>query len=100
MVRKRNSRRVRHTLLLPGPVGLHQVLKKLPGEGGGTVEQWRIEGNSPNMLTRVGWKREMIKPGDQVTVIGFPAKNGKKVMRMDSIVLTNGQKFDGQGLKY
>ena len=66
----------------------------------GTVEQWRIEGNSPNMLTRVGWKREMIKPGDQETVIGFPAKNGKKVMRMDSILLTNGQKFDGQGLKY
>jgi hypothetical protein len=44
--------------------------------------------------------REMIKPGDQETVIGFPAKNGKKVMRMDSILLTNGQKFDGQGLKY
>src|SRR5215469_1049646 len=29
----------------------------------GSVEEWRVEGNSPNMLTRVGWKKEMINPG-------------------------------------
>src|ERR1700680_3389764 len=50
----------------------------------GNVEQWRVEGNSPNMLTRVGWKREMIKEGDQLTVTGFPAKNGRNVMRLES----------------
>src|SRR5260370_38748481 len=33
----------------------------------GNVEPWRIEANSPNMLTRVGWNREMIKPGIQRT---------------------------------
>jgi hypothetical protein len=66
----------------------------------GNGEQWRVEGNSPNMLTRVGWKREMVKPGDQLSVTGFPAKNGKKIMRLESIMLANNQKFDGQGLKY
>jgi len=66
----------------------------------GNREQWRVEGNSPNMLTRVGWKREMIKPGDQLSVTGFPAKNGKKIMRLENIMLANDQKFDGQGLKY
>jgi hypothetical protein len=65
----------------------------------GNVEQWRIEGNSPNMLTRVGWKREMIQRGDQVSVTGAPAKNGTKVMRLASVTLTNGQTFDGQGFK-
>jgi hypothetical protein len=38
----------------------------------------------------------MIKPMDQLIVTGFPARNGRKIMRLDSITLTNGQKFDGQ----
>ncbi len=52
------------------------------------------------MMTRVGWNKEMIKPRDQLTVTGFPARNGRKIMRLDSIILANGQKFDGQGLNY
>lgn len=65
----------------------------------GNVEQWRVEGNSPNMLQRAGWKKEMIKVGDQLTVSGAPAKNGAKSLRLISLTLTNGQKFDGQGFK-
>lgn len=66
---------------------------------GGNVEEWRVEGNSPNMLTRVGWKKEMINPGDILQVNGAPAKNGSKVMRLISLTLANGQKYDGQGFK-
>lgn len=65
----------------------------------GSVEEWRVEGNSPNMLTRVGWKSDMIKPGDELLVNGAAAKNGAKVMRLLSITLANGQKYDGQGFK-
>lgn len=65
----------------------------------GSVEEWRVEGNSPNMLVRTGWKREMIKAGDQLTVNGAPAKNGSKVMRLITLTLANGQKYDGQGFK-
>jgi hypothetical protein len=65
----------------------------------GNVEQWRVEANSPNMLTRVGWKREMIKEGDQLAVTGFLAKNGRKIMRLHSLTLANGQQFDGEGFK-
>ena len=65
----------------------------------GSVEQWRVEGNSPNMLVRVGWKKEMIKAGDELVVNGAAAKNGSKNMRLISLTLANGQKFDGQGFK-
>jgi len=65
----------------------------------GSVEEWRVEGNSPNMLTRVGWKSDMIKPGEELLVNGAAAKNGAKVMRLISITLANGQKYDGQGFK-
>jgi len=66
----------------------------------GNVEQWRVEGNSPNMLSRVGWKREMLKPGDQVTAIGHLPKTGARVMRLKSLVFPNGQKYDGEALKF
>jgi len=65
----------------------------------GNVEPWRVEANSPNMLTRVGWKKEMIKEGDQLAVTGFLAKTGRKIMRLHSITLANGQEFDGEGFK-
>jgi hypothetical protein len=65
----------------------------------GNVEPWRVEGNSPNMLVRSGWKKEMIKTGDQLLVNGAPAKNGSKVMRLITLTLANGQKYDGQGFK-
>ena len=65
----------------------------------GNVEQWRVEGNSPNMLVRSGWKKEMIKVGDELTVNGAPAKNGAKSLRLLSLTLANGQKYDGQGFK-
>jgi hypothetical protein len=68
-------------------------------DDGGNVEQWRVEGNSPNMLVRSGWKKEMIKTGDQLQVNGAPAKNGSKVMRLITVTLANGQKYDGQGFK-
>jgi hypothetical protein len=65
----------------------------------GEVEQWRVEANSPNMLTRVGWKKDMIREGDQLAVTGFLAKTGRKIMRLHSLTLSNGQQFDGEGFK-
>jgi hypothetical protein len=65
----------------------------------GNTEQWRVEANSPNMLTRVGWNREMIKPGDQLTVLGSLAKNGKKIMRLHKVTLADGHELDGEGFK-
>jgi len=65
----------------------------------GEVEEWRVEGNSPNMLFRAGWKKEMIKAGDELSVNGAPARNGAKSLRLISLTLANGQKYDGQGFK-
>ena len=66
----------------------------------GVVGRMAREANSPNMLSRVGWKRDMIKEGDEISVTGAPAKNGTQVMRLASVMLANGQKLDGQGFSY
>jgi hypothetical protein len=75
------------------------IYLNVKNKAGGT-DEWRVEANSPNMLSRVGWNREIIKPGDEIAVNGAPANNGSQVMRLESVILANGQKLDGQGFNY
>jgi len=39
----------------------------------------------------------MLKPGDQVTVSGYRAKNGSPVLRFQKMVLANGQEIKEEG---
>jgi hypothetical protein len=58
----------------------------------GTVEQWMGTGGAPNHMMREGWTGKTLKPGDQVTVIGHPYKDGRKLMYFTDVVLPNGKK--------
>lgn len=65
----------------------------------GKVVTWVCEANSPNVLSRHGWDRDMIKKGDQITVIGNSPKNGAKTLRLQKVVLSNGQELDPNSLQ-
>ncbi len=65
----------------------------------GKTEKWLGEANSPNVLSRHGWSKELIKPGDQITVIGYRAKNGSYTLRLQKVVLSNGQELDPNSLQ-
>ena len=59
----------------------------------GEVEKWIAEANSPNSLVRAGWNKNIVKPGDQITAIGYRAKNGSATMRLHQLVLPDGQQL-------
>ncbi len=42
----------------------------------GSVEQWAIEGGTPNAMFRRGFTKESLLPGTVIVVNGFQAKNG------------------------
>jgi hypothetical protein len=65
----------------------------------GKIEIWICEANSPNVLTRHGWNRDIIKKGDQITIVGNRPKNGAKTMRLQKVVLANGQELDPNSLQ-
>ena len=44
----------------------------------GVVETWAIEGMSPNYLGRRGWTKNTLKPGEKVSIVIFPLKDGQK----------------------
>jgi Family of unknown function (DUF6152) len=59
----------------------------------GRVKKWVGEASSPNMLVREGWTRNSIKPGDRISVIGHPAKDGSNNIFLEKLVLPNGQEL-------
>jgi hypothetical protein len=42
----------------------------------GAPKEWSLEANSPNALSRQGWRSTTFKPGDEVTVRFNPMKDG------------------------
>ena len=60
----------------------------------GNARKWAIElRGSPNVETKAGWTKETIKPGDKLTFVGHPAKNGSDNMRLEKVVLPNGMEL-------
>ncbi|HEX5430552.1 MAG TPA: DUF6152 family protein [Bryobacteraceae bacterium] len=68
---------------------LHLAVK---GPDGKTVE-WNCETAPPNGLYRQGWRRDSLKPGDEVTVEGFLAKDGTNTMNARSVRTADGRRM-------
>jgi DNA/RNA endonuclease YhcR with UshA esterase domain len=63
-----------------------QILFDVKNEKG-NVENWVGETNSATALYRLGWKKDTLKPGDQVTVVGWRSKNGTATMHLHKLTL-------------
>ena len=62
----------------------------------GNVEHWVAETTNPAMLNRVGWNKETLKPGDQVTLFVNPNKVGAKVTFLQKVVFPDGKELTTQ----
>jgi hypothetical protein len=64
----------------------------------GEIEKWTAELGSLGMLSRANWRKDTVKPGDQITVFGNRARDGRMVMRLDKAVLASGQELSARVL--
>jgi hypothetical protein len=56
-------------------------------------EHWEIEMESPAILSRLGWTKDTLKPGDRISVIGSRAKDQSFRMRAGYIEWPDGRKL-------
>ena len=56
----------------------------------GTIVHWRAETNAPVVLVRRGWTKDVLKPGDTITIEGWMSRDGKPYIRLK-------QAFDAKG---
>jgi Family of unknown function (DUF6152) len=66
----------------------------------GTVVHWSVETYSPGKLVRAGWSKDVVKPGDQVSINLIPAKNGAPVGFLHKMILPNGKELGLQEQDY
>ena len=63
----------------------------------GNVTKWDCELGSPNILMRNGWRRNSIKPGDAIVVIGSQAKDGSKLANARTVKTADGARVFNAG---
>ena len=86
-------------VLLKGPVTkvewvnphawIHVDVKKSDGN----LEEWMIEFGTPNTLLRRGFTRDSLKPGTEITVDGYQAKDSALRANGRDVTLPDGKKL-------
>jgi hypothetical protein len=56
----------------------------------GKTEVWKAETNAPSLLRRLGWTKESLKAGEQVTIEGWLARDGSNYLRMRKVTRADG----------
>ncbi|MES2603386.1 MAG: DUF6152 family protein [Pseudomonadota bacterium] len=59
----------------------------------GTTKHWTIECANISILGRLGWTFNMIKPGDEITVIVAPLHSGQPGALLKQVTLPDGKKM-------
>ena len=62
-------------------------------EPDGKTAQWMIETSNPNGLMRLGWSKRSLKPGDEITVEAYRAKDGSNTANAARVTLADGRKM-------
>jgi Family of unknown function (DUF6152) len=68
---------------------IHIEVKKSDGQ----VEEWMIEGGTPNTLMRRGVSRDTLKIGTEVRISGYQAKDGRNRANGRDITYPDGRKL-------
>jgi len=71
----------------------HAALHIAVTDADGKVEEWNCELPPPNRLAHTGWRADMVKAGDQISVSGFLARNGAHIMWTQGVVFPDGSRI-------
>src|SRR4029077_11023160 len=56
----------------------HSWIRITVADAAGTSREWAIEMNSPAQNAQRGWKSDTLRPGDKVSLVIHPLKDGSR----------------------
>ena len=59
----------------------------------GKPEKWLVGGPALNRMEANGWTKTTVKPGDVITGIGYQFADGQKIIRLERVVLPDGNEL-------
>ncbi len=72
-------------------VNPHTTIHLQVKEKSGETREWTAEVASPMMLRQVGWDKDTLRLGDTITIQGFRAKDGSRLLSVRKLILPNGK---------
>lgn len=69
------------------------VYVSIPSKDGAPAEEWGFECHAPNLLARKGWKSTTLKPGERVSVLMHPMRDGSKAGSVVHVTTAGGQQL-------
>jgi hypothetical protein len=74
-------------------VNPHSVVEFDVTDSNGRIQHWEGEMTSNTNLAPRGWAASTIEDQEEITITGYPARNGSHAMRVTRIVLSNGREL-------
>jgi hypothetical protein len=65
----------------------------------GRTLDWAFEMGSIGQVAQAGWKEDSVKPGDKITIEGYPMKDGTRGGQYLSAKLADGRSFGPTGAR-
>ena len=58
--------------------------------------EWSFETSNSAVLIRQGWNKNILRPGDKVTVTGHPSRDGASVGTIETVTIPDGRVLRGR----
>jgi hypothetical protein len=75
----------------------HCWLQIMVDDENGTPQLWVLEANSTGQMARGGWTADSVIPGDEVTVIINPIRDGTRAGRLGTVQFSDGRELHRAG---
>jgi len=71
----------------------HIIIQVSASEGKELAGKWDIEGGAVNIMVKQGWTKTTYKPGDSITVVAHPMKDGSKAASLFYAIMPDGKRL-------
>src|SRR6187431_3240189 len=73
----------------------HSFVQLLVDDTAGSKVEWSVEIGSPSLNINLGWRKNSVKAGDEVTMLLSPARNGKPYGTLRVLTFADGRQLEG-----
>ena len=71
----------------------HIIVKVPDSRGKETAGTWDVEGGAVNIMIKQGWTKTSFAPGQAITVVAHPMKDGSKAASLFYVILPDGKRL-------
>jgi hypothetical protein len=73
----------------------HSFIQLMVDDAAGQKVEWSVEIGSPSLNVNLGWRKNSVKAGDEVTMLLSPARNGRPYGTLRVLTFADGRELKG-----